>query len=804
MTNNVCFFCQGLDPMRNFLKTDNQNNRSLKHGHTFDMCCTILRSIFLICLVMSSRDTLAAQQAAGAQARPFARFDGREILFLGLSDQKNVSTDEQMSGYDIISLPCQNNEPNAPLCYYRFAVAALPSLERDLLDDSLDGAWQRWDIVAAALVAEGLSDHRRVDAYRSKIATVVAQIPQRSQTQLGEQQVQAVFETLHQRVLTGKYDVACTNLAQAIDSGDFNCVSATVLFHAMAQQAGLDVRGLEMRGHALSRVRVGQRAIDLETTCADWFKLSERERNRAGTSDMAGYDTRYFAARRQTQKASEITIAPKHLTGNPNTRVLSRNTGDPADQMPTLLPGGVPTDLREISDVQLVATIYYNRGVDELTAGHFGTATVANLKALQLDPGNENAWRNLMATFNNWAIDLASKGNYLDAAQLLDEGRLIDNDYELFRANQVHTYYHWIVDVANRRDYDTTMTLFRLAEERLPNQSNLNFLNYTIRRKMANEFFWSQEDAKAFEQFDAAAKIAPRDINVVEAEVVDVTRHVRQLIDDNRLSRAIWLIDRELIRHANMGTERHVASRPAAISFRENVDVSQFDVQLPNIPEVAPLFGGPIMLDEAAQIGQQIVVTPRRSITAEPSGETNRSEPLPNHGQPKGKTAGMPQPYGTSQSHNSVQPGNMLFEGTQHGNQQGVPVVVSPISETSSQSQIQGPTMHNAFVARANQSSMDAIRLIKPELMTQLQAMRADAVVAWADETLRQRNYPEAIRRLTIGDPPRELLSHTQIERIRQTYREWAATLHAESKHAEAQKVLDTAARSPYLVSFSQ
>ncbi|MCL2117769.1 MAG: tetratricopeptide repeat protein [Planctomycetaceae bacterium] len=690
-----------------------------------------LSRTMLTLIVLCVPGMLTAQQPVGKSSRPQVRFDGGDVLFLGLWELNDSVRQESFDGYGVVSIPCKGSPPTA-LRQYHFALAMPNALERDLLDDSADGTWQRWDIVSAALVAEGLSDRQRVDAYRKKGASLLRHVAPHEKSR----RVQAVFETLHGRLLTGKYDVACTNLAQAIDTGDFNCVSATVLFHAMAQQAGFDVCGLEMRGHALSRVRFDQQVIDLETTCADWFHLSEHERHRPDSPGNVGYDTAYKVARRQMPQTVDQSLKTSRSL-DAEMQATRSASHDPADFPPALPPNEVPGSFREISDVQLIATIYYNRGVDELTAGHFCAAAVANIKALQLDPQNENAWRNLMATFNNWAIARASEGDYLNAAQLLDEGRFIDDSYELFRANQVHTYYHWVVDVAERHDYDKALTLLRLAEDRLPSQANLRFLNFTIRRKMANGLIASQEDRKAFEQFDLATEVAPDGINAVEAEVVDVTQHVRQLIDGNKLSRAIWLIDRELDRHTT--TVTLAQSGP-------NADPLRFAGSLPDAPVASPLLSNPAVFgDDEASTDMPIVV-----------------QPHPGHATPSmAKPSAVPSSTAGTRPYVAARPGN------------------------------EQPVTGQRITAKRYS--------VKPELLGQLQTLRADAVVAWANESIKQRDYPEAVRRLTIGEPSQDQFSDRQGLILRQTYTDWAAALRSENRHGEAQTVLQLAADSPYL-----
>ena len=85
--------------------------------------------------------------------------------------------------------------------------------------------------------------------------------------------------------------------------------------------------------------------------------------------------------------------------------------------------------------MELVATIYYNRGVDLLAEERFADAAAANLKAVRLDPQNATAKGNLLATINNWAIDLATSGNYEKAAALWQLGLATDPRYDAFRTN---------------------------------------------------------------------------------------------------------------------------------------------------------------------------------------------------------------------------------------------------------------------------------------------------------------------------------------------------------------------------------
>ena len=99
--------------------------------------------------------------------------------------------------------------------------------------------------------------------------------------------------------------------------------------------------------------------------------------------------------------------------------------------------------MRQVSEVELVATIYYNRGVDLLAEKRFADAAAANAKAVRLDPENATAKGNFLATINNWAIDLGTSGEYEKAAELLRLGLAADPGYEAFRSNYVQLFRQW-------------------------------------------------------------------------------------------------------------------------------------------------------------------------------------------------------------------------------------------------------------------------------------------------------------------------------------------------------------------------
>ena len=344
--------------------------------------------------------------------------------------------------------------------YYYFLLKGISPQEKRLLDDAADGQWDHFDLLRASLIAEGVYDSAKIDGYEKQLDRIAGVIREKAQKNPGikdneEELTKLIFETLHSELLTGKYDIENTNPAVSFETGSYNCVSATVLFNSLAQKSGLEVCGLEMSGHVLSRAKYGTRFADLETTCPNWFSLkTAREKQIATQSKIGGGQT--------------VQTVAKPLTAGRTDQVdalvqMSRNT-------------------REITDVQLVAAIYYNQGYDHWQANRLPEAAVATAKALLLDPENENAWGNMIGAINNIALGFSMEQKRHDiAAGLLDQIELIDPSFKDLKSNQYHVYSPWIRELVSVGQIEDAKTVYNYAVKRLPNEPRLKNLERLMR-----------------------------------------------------------------------------------------------------------------------------------------------------------------------------------------------------------------------------------------------------------------------------------------------------------------------------------
>ncbi len=337
-------------------------------------------------------------------------------------------------------------------------------LEERLFADAADGRLDEFSPLDAALVASGVEDVDCLHRYAQKAAALADEL--RCSEKLAgtpRQQIEAVFEFLHQRVLYGGYDLAYTDLRRVLDDGRFNCVSATVLFNYLAGEFGLDCRGLEMPGHAMSRV---------------WLPAAEKG---------------------DSPPLCEVPSGPFRQRGTVPLFLDVENTfprwfclkDDPRQQKATvaqMIGAAASADrskAREVSPIQLAAMIYYNRGVDLLGEKRFAEAARANAKALRLDPKNATARGNLLATINNWSIELGNTRHFAEAVDLLRQGLAMDAKFEAFAQNYVHVHRQWVDHLCREGRFGEAIEILSRAAAEMPDRDYLRKAQSEVRQRWA-------------------------------------------------------------------------------------------------------------------------------------------------------------------------------------------------------------------------------------------------------------------------------------------------------------------------------
>ncbi|TVS19303.1 MAG: tetratricopeptide repeat protein [Planctomycetaceae bacterium] len=302
--------------------------------------------------------------------------------------------------------------------------AASP-LEGRLLEEMAEGRLERFSLLEAGLIASGVDCPVELSQYVDRFTTVTYQAFLSSDSVATDAAIQAdeLLQRLHRLVLIGDYDPFCTEIDRTLATGTFNCVTSTILFQYLARLHGLTVTTIGQPDHVFCRIP-GYPPITIETTSPQGRIEGEFDRTGRGHWGSHG------------------SLSPD-----------------------------VSTDERVLTDVQLIAKIYYNRAVVLLKADAHAAALPWLLRATGLDPDDTLARNNLLACLNNWALEETRSEDFLEALRLLEQGKAIAPDYEAFTHNAIYVYLRWAEHLAAQQRLPEALQVLDEARQQHPTVS---------------------------------------------------------------------------------------------------------------------------------------------------------------------------------------------------------------------------------------------------------------------------------------------------------------------------------------------
>ena len=372
----------------------------------------------------------------------------------------------------------------------RDQLAASPP-EAALLRDVADGHLDDHDLLDASLIAAGAVGE--LTQFRARYEQLESQLAGKFEsnstaTNHGVEQAKRLLADMHRVALTGHYDAACSDLRRTLAAGDYNCVSATILYLALCRRHGLRADAIAVPAHVFCQLP-GLPPIDVQTTCSVWLGKGR----------------------------------------DPNDKNAPR---------------------RVLDEIELVGKVYYNRGVLELQQSRFEEAIRLLRLSLRLDPDDRVAHNNLLAAVNNWALAEADLGRFARASQLLETGRGLDDSYAPLLANDLHIHQRWVRQLCQQEQFGRALRVLQEGLSRRPRAELFREGRFLVIRLWA-EALWADELIdEGFQLFDGLQR--PEDqLLLAEAEVQAVTAAAARLAARRRRQAALSLVERAESRHAD-------------------------------------------------------------------------------------------------------------------------------------------------------------------------------------------------------------------------------------------------------------
>ncbi len=228
---------------------------------------------------------------------------------------------------------------------------------------------------------------------------------------------------LHDEHLTGGYEEGQTDLHTLLDSGVYNCVSSAVIYVALGQRLGLDVRAIEVPDHAFAILYDGANHMDVETTTQQGF--NPRRDRVAEFEELTGY---------------------------------------------TYIPQANKSKRREIDMSGLAALIYYNHGVTALQDGRYDDALVANFRALNLDPEFDSAVKNALAALGRWSSDLSDAQAWDRALAVAQVGVALAPADRALASRHIGIWQRQATSLASAGDLNGALAVLQEAAAAIPDE----------------------------------------------------------------------------------------------------------------------------------------------------------------------------------------------------------------------------------------------------------------------------------------------------------------------------------------------
>src|SRR5678816_2308615 len=260
------------------------------------------------------------------------------------------------------------------------------AFDAGLVEDLADGRLDTWNLADAALLASGINNDADLALYRARLAEVIQNATAHvSRTGSPARRARRLLTELH-RVALHRYEASTDRFTDLLDTGTFNCVSASLLYLIAARQIGLEPAAAETPLHVFVVLEMGASHIDIETT------------------SPTGFDVR-----RDLSEFRSFILANKYVTPE------------------ELAQRGLDTIFNEFNNLthpvtpeHAIAFLYHNAGLRALQAGQPGTAASELIKAVRIYPKLGYRSDDLRRTLA-WSVrELYDAGDYLGAFRVAE------------------------------------------------------------------------------------------------------------------------------------------------------------------------------------------------------------------------------------------------------------------------------------------------------------------------------------------------------------------------------------------------
>ncbi len=166
--------------------------------------------------------------------------------------------------------------------FSRFLNLSTNTMEYRMLQDP-----DSFSLYEAALLASGV-DEDHLPEYLTQFSNIIQTMNTEIQASSPLDKAQKIFDFMHHRILQN-YVESATTLDVVLKTGNFNCLSSTLLYNSLLEVNGYTARTVILPTHAFTQIIIGTNRIDVENTTPFGFNVSEDTQAQATLKKLTGF-----------------------------------------------------------------------------------------------------------------------------------------------------------------------------------------------------------------------------------------------------------------------------------------------------------------------------------------------------------------------------------------------------------------------------------------------------------------------------------------------------------------------------------
>lgn len=312
------------------------------------------------------------------------------------------------------------------------------------------------------IAAEGL-DPSRAGRHLETLNAFILEISNMVPPYSREDAARYLFTAMHRRFLK-KYDLSATTLSSILETGRYNCLSSTLLYHTLCEAFGIKVRGAVLPTHIFTVLYTGTREIDVENTSPNGFDI--------GTNKAVQEQFRRLTGFEYSKDPAVCEIVDKrgvfsYLYANLAYFASKKNQVETVFQM-GLRAAIVYPEGRYASTNVLAG--YYAWSVELMNRSRYREAVSVLREGISNFDRDAGLVTNLTAAYTSYALYLAEKSNnYKGALEILAEARTELPDVRVIGDYELNVSLLEAENLANRqKDYEAAIKSLERTSRAFP------------------------------------------------------------------------------------------------------------------------------------------------------------------------------------------------------------------------------------------------------------------------------------------------------------------------------------------------